>query len=329
MIGLIKEHGTIFESKKRHFCYFSKIGDLLYFKDFMKESFHVKDKSGIHLVTKDKCLSHNFSPRKFGDRYWSLAGQDRWKMMLKWRGLNYEEFCHVYKIHWGREYAGSEKKYEIVRERFSNTESSRFADGLYLMHSQDGISWCPQVKTPVIMSKHKGFNSSLSWKSGEFDSPISLNYFDGKYWMYIRDNIAKDRRTVQYSTSDDLINWSAFNRVNLPFNIEFDNYYYIEVFEYDNRFFAFSPFYTDFYCCIRFLVSDDGVNFNTVSDLFKSVPVVVEFEKRKNRDHIVGGVGQDDENIYFYVHHNYLGYDRNAEVTVNKYSISKRYLECL
>lgn len=295
----------------------------------MRESFHVKDVQGVHFVTKDPCLAHNFSPYRFNGVYYSLAGQDRWKMMSKWRGLSYTEFKKEFKEHWGKPYTGGPTKYRTVKEKFDNTPHSKFADGLYLMHSEDGLRWCPKIKNPVITSKHEGFNSALQWKSGEFDSKICINNFNDKYYLYVRDNISQDRRTVQYSTSQDLVNWSRFNRLNIPYDIVFDNYYFFEAFSFNGRVFAFAPYYTDFYCSIRLLMSHDGVNFHTVTDFFKAVPPVVEYDKRKNRDHVVGNIEQDEENIIFYVHHNYLGYDRNAEVNVKSYSLPKRYLECL
>ena len=139
---MIQEQGIIFKSKKRHFCYFSKIDNLLYYKDFIRESFHVISGREVKFVTKDPCLAHNFSPYYINGEYITLAGQDRWKMHRKWRGLSYVAFKHEFKRHFGIPYTKDEKTYMGVKERFDNTPVSHFCEGLYLVKSKDGIIIC-------------------------------------------------------------------------------------------------------------------------------------------------------------------------------------------
>ena len=66
-----------------------------------------------------------------------------------------------------------------------------------------------------------------------------------------------------------------------------------------------------------------------LQDLFQGKPARVQYGKRKNRDHIAGGIKENEDNFNFLVHHNYLGYDSSTDVTVNEYGIKKSYLDII
>lgn len=322
---MIKTEGIYYRDKTRSCGYYSKIDNLLYFRNFIDECFYIKNKK-TELWTKDKCISHNFSPYKIDGKYIALAGLDDWKKDKKWRDISYDEFCVMYQDHFNKPYILDEKFYKEIKYKFDTTPTSKFCNGLYLFTSDNGIKWNLHSDEPVIRADHKGFNSSLEWKSSEFDSKICLMKRFNRYWIYLRNNVDIDRRTIQVSTSTDLINWSEFKTININYDVIFDNYYYCELFQYRRKIFGFFPYYNDFYCSIKFMMSDDGMNWEPVADFFKSYPFVIEHGKRKNRDHIVSGIEETENDFFFYVHHNYMGYDINHDVIIGKYSLSKKYL---
>uniref|UniRef100_A0A6C0H136 Glycosyl hydrolase family 32 N-terminal domain-containing protein n=1 Tax=viral metagenome TaxID=1070528 RepID=A0A6C0H136_9ZZZZ len=63
-----------------------------------------------------------------------------------------------------------------------------------------------------------------------FDSSTSIlfNYNDNKYYLYQRANLGLGVRFIQYTTSNNLIDWSDFNLININPKIDFfqNNYYY-------------------------------------------------------------------------------------------------------
>ena len=73
-----------------------------------------------------------------------------------------------------------------------------------------------------------------------YDSLGSIIYNDEKelYFLYHRANIGTGRRTIQYSTSPDLINWSEYNLVNFG-----DNYNYFNSNIYISNFFKLGDCY--------------------------------------------------------------------------------------
>ena len=323
---MIKTEGIHYRDKTRSCGYYSKIDNKLYFRNFDDECFYFKEKT-LERWTKDKCVSHNFSPYKIDGKYVALGGMDDWKKDPKWRGITYEEFKVMYQDHFNKPYIRSEEFYKEIKYKFNTTPVSPFCRGLYLWTSDNGLKWNLQGDDPVITVKNVGFNSSLAWKSAEFDSKICIVKRYNHYWIYLRNNIDADRRTIQCTKTTDFVNFEPFVTLDLPFDVIFDNYYFCEIFQYKRKMFGFFPYYNDFYCSIRFMMSDDGVKWEVVSDLFKSFPFVIEHGKRKNRDHIVSGIEEGPNDFIFYVHHNYMGYDINQDVYLNKYSISKRYLK--
>lgn len=322
---MIKSEGLYFRDKTRHCGYFSKVDNNLYYRNFDEERLYCVNKT-TYLITDDKCMSHNFSPYKIDGKYIAIAGMDDWKKDPKWRGLSYNDFCVLYKNHFKKEYERGEDFYKEIKHRFDTTPISYFCRGLYLFQSVEGIIWNLKHDNPIITADHNGFNSSLAWKSSEFDSKMCLVKRFNHYYLYVRNNIDIDRRTIQFAKSTDLVNWSDFETIDIGFDRYFDNYYFCEIFSYRKKLFGFFPYYNDFYSSIRFMVSDDGKKWNTITDLFKSLPAVIGEAKRKNRDHICGGIEEGDNDFFFFVHHNYMGYDKDHDVVINKYSISKKYL---
>lgn len=71
-----------------------------------------------------------------------------------------------------------------------------------------------------------------------FDSQTSILYNSdqNKYYLYQRANIGTGIRYIQYTTSDDLINWSEFNllKINPKFNYFSFNFYYSNFFTINN-----------------------------------------------------------------------------------------------
>ena len=156
--------------------------------------------------------------------------------------------------------------------------------GIYLLESSDLLTWtreskpimtvdnipnnfikAPRGKPYYLSSQEK--RSKFESRAPEFDSNICcfFSHILNKYILFCRANIMKGCRSIQYTTSDDLVNWTQFNLIKVPTfrrtykeawknrrnNIanthHHDNYYMFKCCELLDRkiFFALVPFTND------------------------------------------------------------------------------------
>lgn len=130
-----------------------------------------------------------------------------------------------------------------------------YANGLHLFEFNEVIEdklTCLNNNLPIISGIHPGrYDGHYGYTDNKYiencrngltvyDSLGSIIYNDEKelYFLYHRANIGTGRRTIQYSTSPDLINWSEYNLVNFG-----DNYNYFNSNIYISNFFKLGDCY--------------------------------------------------------------------------------------
>ena len=98
-----------------------------------------------------------------------------------------------------------------------NTTSTHGFRGLYKLGSKDGIHWEKISLTPFIDRHHKKFQTRGRRQKREFDSHNCLFYDETKklYILYVRANVKEGIRHIQYSTSEDLQEWSSFKLIEI------------------------------------------------------------------------------------------------------------------
>lgn len=162
-------------------------------------------------------ISHNFNPflSKDKTKYYGLGGQFmRQNPYIR----NYKKICKENNIN------------------FFQCKNK----GIYLLESNDLINWSFVQDEPVIQSntKYNNFTISIEKKFPCFDSNLCCFYSNifNKYLLFTRANIKKGVRSIQYLTSDDLIEWSDFQLINLDtFNDSKDNLYMTKIIELEDK----------------------------------------------------------------------------------------------
>jgi len=333
----IIEKEIVLKSEKRQVCYYSVIqnGDdiVLYENHYVlhKGKFlytnAYKSKDGVNfddaiLIHSENCLSHNFSVFKGIDgNIYGIGGMDSWKNNKTWHDADtFDKFKILFQKKYRREYERNEDRYKKAHDRLINEKwLLDYSDGLYLFRSSDGVDFKPVYDDPIVNVDQSGFNSALQWKSTEFDGHISCMHDGEKYILYVRNNIQKGNRFIQYSTSKDLRFWSEFN--NIKMNPEFDqnaeNYYFPCFLNIDGRFLGILPYYTDTKACLRFVESFDGVSWNVKHEFFIDIPIIIE-DKKKNFIHSSQGIVRKDGKLYIYIHCNYMGHDSEDDVYIKR-----------
>ena len=145
----------------------------------------------------------------------------------------------------------------LIRPDLSSTISYKvkcpiYANGIYTFHfKKQDLNNLDKYKCCLILNGihknrsdgHYGYHSiNGSIKDGltVYDSNNSLVYNKQQkiYYLYVRANLGYQLRFIQYSTSDDLKNWSKYNLININnikdldnINIYFSNFFYNQDFK--------------------------------------------------------------------------------------------------
>ena len=120
--------------------------------------------------------------------------------------------------------------------------------GIYLLKSNDLLNWSFVKKQPIINLNYPQKGIFGFEKSGPlWDSNICCFYSQllKKYILYVRANLKPHIRFIQQITSNDLINWSNYKKININNHDENNhNYYMFKVVELEDKkvFFGLSPF---------------------------------------------------------------------------------------
>jgi len=297
-------------------CQYHKLGRVICI-----ESRNGIEYSNEQVVLKNSCASHNFYVYYANGSYFATGGLDSWKQNKKWKDtdLTFDRFKILFKNQFGREYDRDEKRFLKFKERIPQEPSYDHCDGLYSFVSSDGIVWdnekVIEVGKPFLTTKYNGFRSALDWgKASEFDGHISNLCFKGIVYIYLRDNIREGHRGIQYSKRAN-----GFKPLNLPG----ENYYTACMMVYKDKVIGLLPYYEKNMCCIRLVVSDNGVDFKVKKDLFKDAPAM-SAGKPKNKCHFVNGYFIKNGELNFYMHENYFGLDKNKPVQLVRYTINEK-----
>lgn len=330
----MKRKNVIYTFKKRETCFFTLLKCLdnsfrIYGSQYHKfgrticinsyDGITWKDK--LNIVLTDTCASHNFYPFVYENKYFAIGGLDSWKQNKEWQNpeLNFKQFKVMFKNQFGREYDRDEKRFLKFKERIGQEPVYNHNDGLYLFNSDDGIEW--KTEKRIITSKHKGFNSAISWgKASEFDGHISCIHFKENEILYIRNNIKQGIRGIQYAAS--INGFDNFVRF-YPLKLKGENYYTANFMNYKMRIIGLLPYFDKKRCCIKLVVSENGVDFVEKRELFVDKPAVLR-GKLKNKLHFVNGFINKNGMLNFFVHENYFGADKNKPVQLVRYEILEK-----
>jgi len=303
--------------------YYTIIDGMMFYNVHAIDSTFIQVGDKINLLFENSCLSHNFSPFKFKEKYYAIGGQDNWKVDNKWRGIDYETFKDMYELHFSKEYIRGKEFYTDIKYKFDTTKTLTHNKGLYLLSSDNGIDWKFVIDDPIITVNSDGFCSSLSWKSTDFDDKPQLIKYKDNWMLYVRANIDKDRRHIQFTKSKDLLNWSKFQMLNIQFDIEIDNYYHPILFEHKRKLIGFFHYYSNEKSCIKIKKSEDGLNWIDIIEIFQELPFEIGEDKKKMRSHVCG-VYKKDDLIYIYINHNYNSNDIYLYSYIMRYKMSEQ-----
>jgi hypothetical protein len=333
----IIEKEIVLKSELRQGSYFSIIQHgqniILYRNNFVlhKGKFLYTDcfisKDGINFsppirIHDGNCLSHNFSVFRGQDgKIYGIGGMDSWKNNIKWHETDtFEKFKTLFYKKNNREYDRDEERYKKAYNRLINEKFVLdYSDGLYLFSSEDGINFNLEYDDPIITVDHSGFHSALDWKSTEFDGHLCVMHNGNEYILYMRDNVKKGTRFIQYSTSKDLRCWSPIKNiiVNPKFDPDYENYYFPCFMRIGDRFIGILPFFTDTKSCLKVFESFNGYSWTAKHEFFIDKPILIE-GKPKNPIHPIQGFINRKGNIYVYIHKNYKGHDVNQDVVIQR-----------
>ena len=315
-------------STNKNACYYTVIqfgGQLMLFENcfdneiftkvFISEDIGETFNSGKRIMS-NSCACHNFSVFNGHDgKLYGLGGQDSWKNDPEWFC---NDFFETFRNRFGEEYQKDEKAAKNVLNKIYMLRSPlKHTKGIYLFSSNDGLYWKQERFEPVITIDN--IHGSLDWKSSEFDSLVSCIFHNGYYYCYLRDNVDKNKRFIQYGRSVDLINWSQFGPMQIDYDSNY-NYYFATLFKYKNSVYSLIPCYSTEHGCIKLYKSEDCKSWEHIKDLFDHKPVKIN-GKFKNTCHPVNGSFVKDGKLFVYIHENYFGHSKERKVTVEQYEL--------
>jgi len=219
-----------------------------------------------------------------------------------------------------------------LRDRHKNMKKNTAAThgyrGLYAFESADALKWNQIQEEPILNRKHPGFSTRRKQPS-EFDSAICAMYDEkiNKYRLWVRANVKRGIRYIQYTQSKDLTHWDEFKLIEMK--PEFDNqsnYYMPSFYKHpDNRrYLGILPHCDYKKAALKLFISNDGIKWRQVKDLLTETPVLIgRYKKPKNVCHSVTGcvISKNKTEVYFYVHQNYFNYKKHRPVKIVRYSM--------
>ena len=236
----------------------------------LNENFHKLDEFVVDEST--DYISHNFTIFKdsIGKKIYGMGGLIRNQKPFYWR------------IH---DKLSDVKRNALILDNIRMKEKS----GIFLFESVNDKFNLKKKTDPVFSIKTFPKNATLApkgkkkyeSKAPEFDSNICCFYSHilNKYITFFRANICKGCRSVQLTTSDDLINWNNISKIKVPGfricydKVKADNYYMFKCTEiYDRKIFIALTSYTNdkirpTQSYIKKLVSYDAINWIDLGNL--------------------------------------------------------------
>ena len=215
------------------------------------------------------------------------------------------------------------------QEPWNDHLKKNYKIGVYLLKSTNTYKWkIINNNKPIIYDNYpKNGVINFEEKYPLFDGNICCFYSRilKKYILYSRANIQRGIRFVQYTTSNNLIDWTEFKLIKSNnFNEKKNNYYTfncIEIFDF-NIFFALIPYTNDLdkptEYSVRKLVSSDGINWIDKGVLFYGEPIDSTNLTRCNT-HVAGiFYKKNDKKLYIFLHHYY----NSDKCSINLYNFN-------
>ena len=307
--------------------------------------FYCESKLGINftkpiIYQKMHAISSNFSVIKdhinneyigVGGRHASHLNQKRHnKINCKCKNENYDfrikpkNQLNCYK----------ENTLPLIKDNFSH---KCFLNGLYILKSDNFFNWKLLKETPVISGFNEGLIGNIYGYSN-FDSKccilnLSKSKKDLKYIIYVRSNVDKAVRAIQYSQSNDLINWDKFKYIDdKNFNYKNDNFYFPNFFKYPD-----SNEYIGILCFAeknKLLEIDDGIKKSSIFLVYSNDGI--KWHRIYKLLHFTGNMysichthpvqfglikSKDNKKFYLYFQNNFG--NRNPEKAIYRYEIRK------
>tara|TARA_R100001163_G_C5068192_1_gene208141 strand:+ start:196 stop:1470 length:1275 start_codon:yes stop_codon:yes gene_type:complete len=212
--------------------------------------------------------------------------------------------------------------------------------GIYLYSSTDGKNWNPDDKKLICVKKDTLVSPMKSW----CDSHNIIMYDENRdlYWLYLRYNIRKGKRWVQYSSSRDLENWESFKRLSVKCkDIKFQIYSPIFMFYPETNYMIGITGNMDAHLNrkskdLNLLFSKDGINFDIIKKKWLDDKIVKPIEA-------MHGIHIKDDYIYLFVYETNEGgkslrfpthricylysNEENASITTRNFKINKGIIE--
>jgi len=285
--------------------------------------------------------SHNFTVtyQPHLKLFIGIGGLEEWKRQKRWHEItDFEIFKKEFEGYFHKPYVRDEARFLSLKKALKGWVNH--SNGLYLFHSKDGINWNQRHPNHIATIHDKGFTCALDWgKSSDFDGMNNLVYnpHEQRYYLYVRSNVAKGVRYIQYATSKDLITWSKWKNINMipEFDKHTDGYYFPNFMMHPtkNIMFGLVPYCSAKKSSIQLFKSTDGYNWNYVEEYLSRPPVPLvkkgKIKTYKNYHHPVLGYlyDKDQQILYFYMQNNYFMYDRSHYTYVDRYKVMEKELD--
>jgi hypothetical protein len=207
-----------------------------------------------------------------------------------------------------------------------------YANGLHLFAEINNNLVCLNNNLPIISGVHPGrydayygYTNNLTLESSRngltvYDSLGSIIYNKEKdlYYLYHRANIGYSRRSIQYTTSKNLLEWSEFNIVNFGSEHEYFecNMYYSNFFNVPNTniYLAILPYIKRVASCYNFVDSKeeyrlyysyDCINYKYVGNIHENINI-----KTLEDNYLSTNLPYYfNNNMYFYIFNNRCNLD--------------------
>ena len=199
-------------------------------------------------------------------------------------------------------------------------------NGLYLYNSNDGFQWNSSNEYPILHGFSEGPKDFHGYTKFDGLNSILYDQFRDLYFIYVRYNVYRGSRSIQFCMSRDLKSFSPFKSVILePEFVKDENFYIpnVSIYPDTNLFVSFPPYYMEKNKSngIFLLLSRDGYNWKRVNLLLTNEDVF----KSRNYIHSVNGIinSPDKTKFFLYYHYNYAGFYSNKPLQIWRYSIRR------
>jgi hypothetical protein len=296
---------SAFHHKSQYITVLNFKGKEIFYENTPKERRTVVHINGQRkFIFPNSGVNHNFSPFLVGEKIYAIGGQERWKNDREILRLRTgEDFIKYWEARFNKPFGQNEVYASKVLKLLHSRQALRHTHGLYLFESKNGEEFKQVQDQPILTVNHPGYISALAWKSGEFDGHIHVVKFGDIYHIFVRANIDRGQRFVQYAISKNLIEWSEFKLLPLPHDPKV-NTYFLSGASVNGKHYFMLPRFDDKESWIDIYEAEGIEKIRHHKELFRK-PAAMFTGETKNVDHPVNGTA--DGKLYFC--HNYMRAD--------------------